>query len=462
MSGESEAISAIRYALADQTVRPDCLEAFAAALLRHHRSALRCRDGVDPTEWPFPVQAIPWYSLGFKNLDPGRRPSRMLDYAAGDFFLQDAGSMLALAACRADVADQQPRLICDLCAAPGGKASALLESIGSGFLLANEPIRSRVAPLAFNLARTGNPRYAISSSDPDVLADRLAGQFDLVLVDAPCSGQALLGRGKQSVAALSSRQIEHSAGRARRILSAAVRLLRPGGQLVFSTCTFAEQENESQVRWLLGQPEIVSDPLDRLLAYRSSELDCAWRLWPHLHDCAGGFAASLRVSGATDGRHETSAVTRSTAGRGRRRDPSEAIPDGLAEWYEDPPRRCCVRGAVAWGWPDDAPEWTESVAVAGPEIAYRTGRTWKPSYDAALRRTGNMRAVGSVDVSADQAVLFLGGHPIECGGNGWCVVRHRGRPLGWAKVTRKTGKNHLPAAARMDGVDPLTREATRE
>ena len=166
---------------------------------------------------PLPTTPVPWYALGHRPMVESPKPSRFLCYAAGDYYVQDAGSLLALAALGADTSALRGQLICDLCAAPGGKASALVEAIeagrqdGAGFVLANEVIRSRIGALQMNLARTGSDRFAVSNLDPDALADRLSGVFDIVVVDAPCSGQAMVGRGTQKVSALSKNQIQHSA-----------------------------------------------------------------------------------------------------------------------------------------------------------------------------------------------------------------------------------------------------------
>jgi 16S rRNA C967 or C1407 C5-methylase (RsmB/RsmF family) len=105
--------------------------------------------------------------------------------------------------------------------------------------------------LEFNLARHGSTRYVISSLDPDEMARRLPAEFDAVLVDAPCSGQSLVGRGKQTASAFAPNTIEHCAARQVRILDAAASLVRPGGRLVYSTCTFAYAENEGQIESFL-------------------------------------------------------------------------------------------------------------------------------------------------------------------------------------------------------------------
>lgn len=426
------------HALADAE-----MQSFCDAILSRHWSSLRLRRDVTRDSIPFPLRPVPWYPLGFDSLEPSVRPSRSIHYAAGDFFLQDSGSMLALAACDADDPPQPNQLICDLCAAPGGKASALLESIDDGFLLANEPIKSRIAPLAYNLARTGSDRYCISSFDPELLAGRLGGIFDLVLVDAPCSGQALLGKGKQSLAAVAKTQVEHSASRARRILAAAIDLVRPGGRLVLSTCTFAEAENEAQVSWLLEMAGVSSLPQPRLADYCSDPTGCSYRLWPHRHDCAGAFAASLSCD------REAPAAKTERKKRKQRKD-STRLPDELAGWCDHIPKRSKVSGAVIWGWPDDAPEWVESISARGPEMSYRTGQTWKPSHDLAVRRDGITGSVPSIEVDEETAFQFLSGQTIPCHESGWCVVRYQSRPLGWVKASRGIGKNHLPTAARMN------------
>jgi 16S rRNA C967 or C1407 C5-methylase (RsmB/RsmF family)/NOL1/NOP2/fmu family ribosome biogenesis protein len=420
---------------------PGQLADLADAMAKPKRNVLRCRRGIAPQELPLPTSVVPWYELGHRPIAPSPKPSRFLAYAAGDYYVQDAGSLLALAAVGAETSSLSGQLVCDLCAAPGGKASALVEAIGdAGFVLANEAIRNRIGPLQLNLARTGSDRYAISNFDPDPLADRLAGIFDVVVVDAPCSGQAMLARGKQKVSSLSSNQIQYSARRQQRILDAAVRLLRDGGKLVYSTCTFAQAENESQVQRLIdsgvSQPHVV----DRLAQYQTS-VGC-YRVWPHLHDCAGSFAASMTVD------HDVQPVQHRT----RRRREAQ-LPIDLKQWYDSvsSTMRQCVRDAVILSWPDDAPDWVDEIALAGPELAHRAGQTWKPAHAGALRRVTRAKACDRIDIDDEAAKRYLRGEPIPTDRKGWQVVCLGGRPLGWVKGNGSVGKNHLPTAARMLG-----------
>lgn len=438
------------------------LEELARAVSIRHDNSLRIRrdrTGV----FPIATQPVPWYPNAVWPRDPGAyRPSKSIDYAAGDYYLQDAGSLLALAAASTDSDDLQGKIVLDLCAAPGGKAGALLEAIDPtesssrrerGFLLANEIIGSRLAPLAYNLARTGSDRYAITNLDPDVLADRLPGVFDVIIVDAPCSGQAMMARGKQSATAVAETQIATNVARQRRILKAADRLLRPGGRLIYSTCTFAVAENEEQIRFLVDELTFRPAPVQSLVPYASPLADAAYRLWPHRHACAGSFAASLEKpeSGAPEEHHRRSdfwARSKSTAAAPV--DAMEQLPFLFASnaiWYQ-------ARDWIVDGFPDDAPAWTSEDYITGPEVAHRTAATWKPSHAAALRHH-YLLDVERMELDDQTARMYLSGQAIPATGRGWQIVEHQQRPLGWIKGDGRIGKNHLPTHARVQVVERI-------
>jgi len=429
------------------------LEQLAASLGSRFDNILRLRPNVAPSEIESPLDSIDWYALGYRNLCRQQRPSKQLSYACGDYYLQDAGSLLALAAGQVDTDKSLPSmLVCDLCAAPGGKASAVAEVLGDGgFLLANEPIRSRIPPLLHNLARTGSGRFAVSSLDPEKLAKKVPGVFDRVLVDAPCSGQALVGRNRQSEAAFSQKQIEHSASRQRRILAAATMLLKPGGRIIYSTCTFATAENEEQVKWMIDSLGLTPAPIDRLDPYRSPGSPASYRIWPHRHACAGSFAASLSQPLEASG---------ALMPRLRKTQPVKPEAD-LSNWYHGDlsTYRYFGSGVNLYALPSDAPDWVESVAVAGPEIAYKTGKVWKPAHAGALRRDSltpssppsSGIAIQHTDVDSETARVYLSGATIANSERGWSVVMHAGRPLGWIKSDGRIGKNHLPTASRWQG-----------
>ena len=430
---------------------PGSLDDFAYSLTQPFRNVMRCRRGINSSELAIATTPIPWYSLGRRPVDETKSPSRTIAYACGDFFVQDAGSLLALAVAGADGDDLRGKLVCDLCAAPGGKASALVEAVsnqdttGEGFVLANEVIRTRIGALQLNLARTGSDQFAISNLDPETLAQRLPGLFDLVVVDAPCSGQAMLGRGKQNTSSLSEHQIRHSASRQRRILDAAVCLVREGGRLVYSTCTFAEAENESQIQRLIDHGVATPHSVDALGDYESNP-GC-YRCWPHVHHCAGSFAAAVTIH------HASPPTARKPRSRKHQLSKPKKAPVDLAAWYDgvEKPSRICVRDAVVLGFPEKAPGWVDELAISGPEILHRAGQTWKPAHAGALRRHGSLMPSTTIQVDERACRQFMRGEPIDCRASGWNAIQLNGRPLGWIKANGKLGKNHLPTAARMTG-----------
>ncbi len=474
---DAEQVSA---AIAPIELPKDELERLAAAMSQRHANVMRVRrDRTDAFRFsrsdaatPNPMD-VPWYPLALAIPD-GFHASRSIDFAAGDFYLQDAGSLLALAAAEAHTDSLSGQLVCDLCAAPGGKATGLLEAIGdNGFLLANEPIRSRVAPLAYNLSRTGSDRYAISSEDPDALAEKLPGVFDTILIDAPCSGQALLSRGRQSKGAVNESMVATNAARQQRILAAAHKLLRPGGTIVYSTCTFAVAENEDQIDWMIRELEMQPFPASTLSDYQSPLADCGYRAWPHRDECAGAFAARLTkpiVVGEPEEAAEFSedpwllrrGVLRSEQPLDSDCDeliqsvlgvsPSEADTEGSVFFRQ--------RDWIAEAFCKGAPEWVKQDWTIGPEVAHRTGQTWKPSHACALRHMSDPLTVNAARIELDdtEAATFLAGGTVPTDLRGWLIVQHQNRPLGWVKADGRIGKNHLPTHARMQVAKNVTQE----
>jgi len=388
-------------------------------------------------EPPFPTRPVPWLPVVGRFLVDPVRPSGHLLYAAGAYYIQDAGSLLAIAAM-----DIRPgQLICDVCASPGGKATAILDRLGrTGGLLANEAIRSRLAPLLLNLGRHGSGRFSVTGWDPETLSERLAGRFDAVLVDAPCSGQSLVGKGKQTSRAYAPRTMAHCAARQKRILRAAASLVRPGGYLVYSTCTFAWTENEQQVIDLTQYQEGWRiEPVEVLRPWQSpapSPEGC-YRLWPHLDDSAGAFACRLRRD--TSAELDVASI--------RVRDRSSCIPVDVGRWRSPVVVRSTPTRTDAWS--ESTPPLLSSLDAHGPEVAYRKGKTWFPAYALATRREGDFSAYQTLDLSDRESAAYLRGEAIANATTGWVVVTWRSWPLGWAYGSGRQLANHLPISARI-------------
>lgn len=200
-------------------------------------------------------EQVAWCRYGFY-LD--ERPNFTLDPAfhGGAYYVQEAGSMFVEELMREafgdDIAGQKLRIL-DLCASPGGKTTLLATLAGpEGLVVANEPIRSRVQPLIDNAVKWGLGNIAVTHNDPETIG-ALRDTFDAVLVDAPCSGEGMMRKNPKARAEWSSENVRLCAARQRRIVAEAWRTLRPGGVLIYSTCTFNRAENEENVAWMAGE-----------------------------------------------------------------------------------------------------------------------------------------------------------------------------------------------------------------
>ena len=399
---------------------------------------------------PFSSEPVPWYSAGFF-CNETHQPGRFLEHAAGAYFIQDAGSMLALR-----LLDVQPHeWVADVCAAPGGKASAILEKVGpgSGFLLANEPIRGRVPALEFNLARVGFPRYCVTSKDPERLDLQWSQQFDAVLVDAPCTGQMLVGRGRQSFAAFSDSQVTHSAARQQRIVSAAAQLVRPGGRLVYSTCTFAPDENEDVIETFLATHDgWCVETVSELQQWQTPRSPGGYRLYPHRDRCAGAYAVRLRLT------KKQFPDQTNTNKREMKEDPlvlGEETVGSTRGGYR-------IQQANRWAeLPKDIERRLEMPCERHSEIAYRPAKQWLPSHALALRRDELWRPCATHELSDREAQNFMQGLSLPAGPHGWVVATWRGHPLGWLRGNKDRLNNRLPASARL-GFVPLLNSLGKE
>ena len=198
------------------------------------------------------IARVPWTDTGYyygEELKPGKHPL----FDAGAYYIQEPSAMLP-----AELIDIHPGdIVLDLCAAPGGKSTRLAERLflagGGGFLIANEYVASRAKILSSNIERLGISNAVVLNESPDSLETKFAGFFDSILVDAPCSGEGMFRKNPEAISEWSPANVELCAKRQRDILSSAHEMLKPGGCMVYSTCTFAPQENEENIRWFCDE-----------------------------------------------------------------------------------------------------------------------------------------------------------------------------------------------------------------
>lgn len=205
---------------------------------------------------------------------------------AGAYYVQDASSMCIWTALTQVVKTTKGLKVLDLCAAPGGKTTLLADYFHDGVLVANEVIRSRAAILVENITKWGAGHVIVTNNDPADFTS-LENYFDVMLVDAPCSGSGLFRKDPDAVNEWSPEHEQLCSQRQQRILADALPALKPGGILLYATCSYSPEEDENIMDWLMAQDDMVSVPLDlpaswNIVTTQTDTGATGYRFYPHL------------------------------------------------------------------------------------------------------------------------------------------------------------------------------------
>ena len=219
---------------------------------------------------PFSLKPVAWAEDGYY-FDPEERPGRHPLHEAGAYYIQEPSAMSVVS-----LLDPQPgELVCDLCAAPGGKSTHIAALLrGQGMLVSNEIFPNRARILSQNIERMGIPNALVCNESPEGLATHFPLFFHRIVVDAPCSGEGMFRKDDTAVSEWSLENVRICADRQRMILTQADQMLQPGGVLVYSTCTFAPDEDEAMIQWFLEtHPDYtLTDWHDTALGQRVADL----------------------------------------------------------------------------------------------------------------------------------------------------------------------------------------------
>lgn len=388
-------------------------------------------------------QQVPWCAMG-RYLK--QRPSFTLDplFHAGAYYVQEASSMLLEQAYNA-TGLRGPLLALDLCAAPGGKTTHLLSMLSpDSLLIANETHSERRRVLTENCWKHGSPNVIISGSGANDLAT-MPGTFDLVLVDAPCSGEGMFRKDMHARAQWSPALVQHCAGIQSDLLLRAWHALRPGGALVYSTCTWEPMENEVRVAELMRfGAECV--PLQLASAWgveRSTKHGVeAYRCYPHLVRGEGFFIAVLRKPGL---RHERPLD-----------EPHDSDVEQLPWLDGDRPMDLVDREGIlharpaAWAALIDRIGRSLRITAPGVPFAERKGDGWQPHPAAALSLALKRSALSAIELSAKEAIGYLRGETLRAEqANGHALATHQGLALGWLRGAGTRWNNRWPAPWRI-------------
>lgn len=424
-----------------QKMLGDDAPAFFAAMNASPALALRINplrgESARAAAEPFIDGSVPWAEYG-RYLRAGARPGAGIAHAAGAFYIQEASAMIST-----EILKPQPHeAILDLCAAPGGKATQIAAALrGTGILAANEPEPARAKVLCANLERMGAGDAVVTNAYPDALARCWAGFFDAVQCDAPCSGEGMFRRDPDSRAQWSPGSPAGCAKRQAEILDRAAELVRPGGRIVYSTCTFNRAENEDTIQaFLIRHPDFSTEDfhLDGIGDSENGML----RAWPHIVRGDGHFACRLRRAGNAMRNRAPAEIARA----------DRALIDQLFEICRpDLTDRKIVRaGDYLFACPAALPEAKGMRIVSRGLCLLRIGKNYIEPAHALAMAIDPHAAARCMHLTDAQAVRYLSGEAIEAETeNGWTLALWHDMPLGWGKVSGGMLKNHLPKGLRL-------------
>ena len=417
---------------------------FFRALEAPYAAALRLnplRDGAEEAAAPFTDGPVPWCPLG-RYIREDARPGLSPLHAAGAYYIQEASAMAPAA-----VLDARPgELVLDLCAAPGGKSGQIAAALGGrGALVSNEPDAGRARILAATLERLGVANALVTNAWPQELAARFPETFDAILVDAPCSGEGMFRREPASRQEWRENAPAGCAARQAGILDQAAAMLKPGGRLVYSTCTFNRAENEDTVSAFLDRhPDFIPEDF-ALPGVGASQHGCI-RLWPHRLRGDGQFAARLRKRGSIEPTPLPRAARLDRAMQAPL-DMLRAIAPGWESHVEAP--RLVARGDVLCALPGLLPDFAGLRALRCGLHLCRLGKNYiEPDHALAMALKPG-EAVRRMAFDEAEALRLLTGETAASALQGWTLLTHRGMPLGWGKASGGVMKNHIPKGLRI-------------
>ena len=409
--------------------------AFLESLERPRAVALRFNPlkGEIP-ELDFVKEPVPWEPMGYY-YDPQARPGLHPLHEAGVYYLQEASAMSAVA-----LLDPKPgEKVCDLCAAPGGKTTQIAGRMaGEGFLLCNEINPKRAKILGRNIERMAVVNALVTNEHPQNLADKYPGFFDRVLIDAPCSGEGMFRKEEAAVTDWSQETVEMCARRQAEILHSGAQLLKPGGRLVYSTCTFAPEENEQTIEnFLSAHPEFTREVVEAPWFTPAGE--GAFRLWPHKLLGEGHFAAVLRKTGRKEG--EVPCITGAKL-------PKEWETFAKELKIKLPAGKALLFGSSLYWVPEEMPDIRKiKVVRPGLELGEVKKNRFEPAHALALWLK-NCENIQNFPAESKEIRGFMEGQVLPGSTKGWCLITADGYSLGWGKGDGNQIKNHYPKGLR--------------
>ncbi len=388
------------------------------------------------------LDPVPWWPVYGRYLAADSAAGLDPLHEAGAYYIQEPSAMAPVAV----LAPRPGERILDLCAAPGGKSTQIADCLQDyGLLVSNEPVPGRAKILSRNIERMGVPNALVVSARPEKLASLWSGLFDGVLVDAPCSGEGMFRRHPETREEWTPQSPEGCASRQKGILDCAAQMVRPGGRMVYSTCTFNTLENEGVIRgFLADHPDFRAEPFSLEPAGELTADSGMLHLYPHRIRGEGHFVAKLVRLGDDDGSAGFLPASQRLAA------PDKALLGAYRDFannFGDLPAANARLGDALLAAPDLPPLNGVTVLRAGVRLGALKGRVFAPDHALALA-LANPRTFPHLDLTRQQALSYQRGETIPCGQTGYLLACYQGLSLGFGKASGGQMKNHYPKGLR--------------
>lgn len=431
------------------------------------------------SKMPFTLEKVTWAEEGFyyrAEQQPGKHPF----HEAGAYYIQEPSAMSVIEV----LAPKPGEKILDLCAAPGGKSTQIAGRMaGEGLLITNEIIPNRAKILSQNIERMGIGNAVVCNESPDRLAGFFPSYFDKILVDAPCSGEGMFRKDDIAISEWSPEHVQMCADRQQMILEEAAKMLKPGGVLVYSTCTFAPAENEGAISRFLekhedftieeAEQERFFAPGEKAWTQNPAEgIEHTMRLWPHKIAGEGHFVAKLKKADGLSaytgytiaeemkrGKNKGSKGNKGALGGKNETDSITLCKDFLCnelgvskekqeEWEEK--AVYVLFGEQVYLVPKQMIP-LQGIKVVRPGLHLGTGKKnrFEPSHALALHLKPEEVKL-QYEMTDEETLRYLKGETFACDTamKGWVLLTTHGYAIGFGKAGGGQMKNHYPKGLR--------------
>ena len=416
-------------------------------------TSIRLNDKIDYLTFDYDTDEVPWHEDGYYLSE---RPQFTLDplFHAGCYYVQEASSMFVECVLQQYVSPNS--VILDMCAAPGGKSTLISQFLSNnGLLVSNEVVRQRVFILSENIQKWGNGNAVVTHNHAADFGMKLPNVFDCILVDAPCSGEGMFRKDEGAINEWSEENVDACVVRQRKILQEVWPALRPGGVLIYSTCTFNPWENEENAEWIAETLGADILPISIQPSWGITNGNPGYHFYPHKTKGEGFYLCAFRKHGATD-------TVKPLAKRLPKFKPSSTPPveqqELIRKWLTHPQQwvlRQQDRFIVAY--PEKYKDLIHILSKqficisTGFGLCELRGKNPMPQHALSMAKDFRQEAFQAVELSQEQAIAYLRNEAIVLTNmpNEVLLVKYAGVPLGFVKNVGNHCNNLYPKEWRI-------------